>query len=343
METDLEAMIEASFAVDDQFDVLEDDEPSISSNTFNDSGVGGASFSRSSNLLSTINTFNQSSTGNTIKDVFYCENYFDLNDILSQSQRVSVKFQRDIPNLGFIDSSSTDDDTNIKKGTKSGESNMILFWFLKIIFILELPLWLVKELNADNVISVTVPKGYNQVYREILEADANCVNLNKLGPNFYRFGQHLSKMNLPDSEDIANSLLDTFTQRFNRLVNFSLSGSNVITGINSMSSVQNLTNTSKNRLLEQTKQSNGDDTQSDMISYKANLDNWEKSILNVGQQTIRQMKRWSNRDIVKVEANDMVISLNKRKRLIEQHRQLRQQNINSSQQTSTSTEQANEV
>lgn len=52
------------------------------------------------------------------RDIFYCENYFDMDDILSQSNRVAVTFNRTIPKLGFLDPGAEDDD--LVKGTKLG-------------------------------------------------------------------------------------------------------------------------------------------------------------------------------------------------------------------------------
>ena len=43
--------------------------------------------------------------------------------------------------------------------------------------------------------------------REILNADANVVDLNKLGPFFYEFGTYLLHFEHPESLDIAKSLL----------------------------------------------------------------------------------------------------------------------------------------
>lgn len=175
---------------------------------------------------------------------------------------------------------------------------------------------------------MTVPKGYNHTSREILEADANCVNLNKMGPNFYRFGQHLAKMNLAESEDIANAMVDTFTQRFSRLVNFALSGSNV----SSDSKKQSALSKAAAKSLKVTT-SAGDDinTLPELLSFTNSLDNWEKDLMTIGQETTRQQKRWQNRDLVKVTANEMVSNLNKRKKLIEANVRSQQQNGNGAQ------------
>ena len=55
--------------------------------------------------------------------------------------------------------------------------------------------------------SVELPKVYRESYREIFDADATVVDLHKLGPYFYLFGTRLLHFELPDSADIAKSLL----------------------------------------------------------------------------------------------------------------------------------------
>lgn len=146
----------------------------------------------------------------------------------------------------------------------------------------ELPLWVVKELISEpGAIQVTLPVGYNQEYREIFLADANCVNLSKYGPNYFSVGQHLSKMNLPESEDIAHSLIDTYTQRSHRLVNFALSG-------NSSGANNNTTKVKPNsKLMEKLHgkklTSAGEDTTTEMITFMSALDNWEKELLKLGK------------------------------------------------------------
>ena len=58
-----------------------------------------------------------------------------------------------------------------------------------------------------HIISADVPKNYRDTYREILTADANVVDLHKLGPYYYCFGTHLLKFEQPDAADISKSLV----------------------------------------------------------------------------------------------------------------------------------------
>lgn len=71
------------------------------------------------NNNATINT--ATSDSSRTKDIFYGENYFDLDDILAQNQRINVKFLRTIPQLGFLDPSLGSDEADIEKGSKLGE------------------------------------------------------------------------------------------------------------------------------------------------------------------------------------------------------------------------------
>ncbi|CAG2181498.1 unnamed protein product, partial [Oppiella nova] len=135
----------------------------------------------------------------------YCANYLDIDDIMANSQRVVTTFLQRVPGVGPVLDPNTDL-PDVKVGAK-----------------LELPLWLARELHSESLVDVQAPKGFNRTYREILEADANCVDLHKLCPNYYRLGGHLARMALDESQDIATSLVDTFHQRYHRLVNYSVS------------------------------------------------------------------------------------------------------------------------
>ena len=100
--------------------------------------------------------------------------YFDVDDILATQERVPSKIELQIYNLGFLDPSS--EGKHLQPGIK-----------------LELPFWLAKELcsRRRKIVSVDTPKAFKEGYRQILKADANVVDLHKLGPYFYSFGTKL--------------------------------------------------------------------------------------------------------------------------------------------------------
>lgn len=131
---DIEEFIEQSMVNDDDDDndIQIDDEFNV-----HDSGFGGQSFSHSRSFNdNSINTGTNNSVGtsrnqsSTVKDIFYCENYFDLDDIISQTLSINVRFLRTIPNLGFLDPQSNqgDDQQAIIKGTKLGLLIKLIFF-----------------------------------------------------------------------------------------------------------------------------------------------------------------------------------------------------------------------
>ncbi|XP_034190489.1 DNA replication complex GINS protein PSF3 [Osmia lignaria lignaria] len=130
----------------------------------------------------------------------YLPNYFAINDILCTEERLTCTTEVELPRLGFLDCSSQT--ANLKIGSK-----------------VEFPLWLALSLkNLRNpIVSVDIPKIYKEGYREILKADADAVVLSKWNPFFYELGMHVRKLNDRSSEQITDSLLQTFKSRL-RLV-----------------------------------------------------------------------------------------------------------------------------
>ena len=115
--------------------------------------------------------------------------YFDVDDILATQERVPCQIELQIHNLGFLDTSSESE--HIQPGVK-----------------LEFPLWLAKELcsRRRKIVSVDMPKAFKEGYRQILRADANVVDLHKLGPYFYKFGVKLLHFDNDDNPQIAKCL-----------------------------------------------------------------------------------------------------------------------------------------
>ena len=51
-------------------------------------------------------------------------------------------------------------------------------------------------------------------YRQILTADANVVDLHKLGPYYYSFGTHMLKFESPEAVDVAKILVKVTVQLY---------------------------------------------------------------------------------------------------------------------------------
>ena len=74
---------------------------------------------------------------------------------------------------------------------------------------LELPLWVAKFLagHRKRLATVELPKQYGNSQRQILEADATVVDLQKLGPNYYRLGLQLMGFQFYENWDVSKSLM----------------------------------------------------------------------------------------------------------------------------------------
>ena len=107
----------------------------------------------------------------------YNNNFFDIQDIMASQERITCKFEVDVPNMGFLDSSSHD--KNLKSGTK-----------------LELPFWLVKSVYNDKCkfSSIETPKTYKDFTHQILLADPCVVDFRKMGQFYYKFGLMLAQI-----------------------------------------------------------------------------------------------------------------------------------------------------
>ena len=116
--------------------------------------------------------------------------YFELDDILACHEKIPCTFETQVKDLGFLDHGS--DNEHIEAATK-----------------MDVPFWLAKELCARQrrVISVELPKVYREAYRQILEADATAVDLNKLGPYFYSVGAKLLEFGNEENPRIAETLM----------------------------------------------------------------------------------------------------------------------------------------
>lgn len=151
---------------------------------------------------------------------------------------------------------------------------------------MELPLWMAKVLRSRKCLTMDVPRAYNETYREILDADASMVDLHKQGPHFYTFGKNLVKMGVKDRVAIADSMVSTFHQRFHGILDQAMNASQ--------------------------------DTQLTLLEYQSRLDSDELDVLAVGRKATEDFKAWESRTNDKLVANEMVASLNRRKRALNQ-------------------------
>ncbi|XP_075045535.1 DNA replication complex GINS protein PSF3 isoform X2 [Mixophyes fleayi] len=145
---------------------------------------------------------------------------------------------------------------------------------------MELPLWLVKGLydNKRRVISVELPKIYREGWRTVFSADANVVDLHKMGPHYYGFGCQLLNFDSPENAEIAKTILQTFIGRFRRI----------------MDSSQNAYN-------------------EDTSGLVARLDELERGLFQAGQIGLNAFQSWERGTAAQITASNLVQGYRKRK------------------------------
>ncbi|XP_007167577.1 DNA replication complex GINS protein PSF3 isoform X1 [Balaenoptera acutorostrata] len=194
------------------------------------------------------------------------ENFLSLDDILMSHEKLPVRTEIPMPRLGtfFLDrSGGAETDNAIPQGSK-----------------LELPLWLAKGLfdNKRRILSVELPKIYQEGWRTVFSADANVVDLHKMGPHFYGFGSQLLHFDSPENTDISRSLLQTFVGRFRRI----------------MDSSQNAYN-------------------EDTSALVARLDEMERGLFQTGQKGLNDFQCWEKGQASQITASNLVQNYTKRK------------------------------
>ena len=121
----------------------------------------------------------------------HADDYYDINDILASDSKVSCVFEMQVLRLGFLVPGTSVE--NIAVGTK-----------------MDLPYWLARALcsKRKQIVSVDIPKAYKDAYREVMRADANVVNLQKLGPYYYCTGVKLLNFELQETEALSRTLVE---------------------------------------------------------------------------------------------------------------------------------------
>ncbi|XP_029465110.1 DNA replication complex GINS protein PSF3 [Rhinatrema bivittatum] len=189
------------------------------------------------------------------------ENLLSLEDILMSQEKLPCRTESSLLRLGFLEKSG--DSENIPPGSK-----------------MELPLWLVKGLydQKRRVLSVELPKIYREGWRTVFNADANVVDLHKLGPHYYGFGSQLLHFESPENAEIVKTILQTFVGRFRRI----------------MDSSQNAYN-------------------EDTSALVAKLDELERALFRAGQKGLNDFQCWEKGQASQITASRLVQSYRKRK------------------------------
>ncbi|XP_068882988.1 DNA replication complex GINS protein PSF3 isoform X2 [Aphelocoma coerulescens] len=120
------------------------------------------------------------------------ENFLSLDDILMSQEKLPGRAESALPRLAVLLGQGAGSAESVPEGSK-----------------LEIPLWLAKGLHDSKrrIISVELPKIYKEAWRTVFSADANVVDLHKMGPYYYGFGSQLLNFENPENPEIAQTIL----------------------------------------------------------------------------------------------------------------------------------------
>ncbi|PKI85076.1 Psf3p [Malassezia vespertilionis] len=126
--------------------------------------------------------------------------YWNVEDIITESQRLPCVFNVDVPGLGYLED--------------SGEADMHKHARV------ELAYWMAHLLAAYNIVTIQQPRAYGPRVRSALDASPVAVQLRTLLPHWYAMGIRLAQ--LLDSEDLRAALYKTYMGRLARIYELSI-------------------------------------------------------------------------------------------------------------------------
>ncbi|KAI2926816.1 hypothetical protein CBS63078_2118 [Aspergillus niger] len=123
--------------------------------------------------------------------------YYDIDAILTDSQKLPCTFELDVPGLGILEGNPGE---NIKAGTR-----------------IDLPLWLGEmlsigaRLGTSRLVTLDLPSALSERVMNALKADPRTVDLRSLAPHFYSLSERI--LELFEEEELVEVLSNTFKKR----------------------------------------------------------------------------------------------------------------------------------
>ncbi|ORX87693.1 GINS complex, Psf3 component [Anaeromyces robustus] len=133
-------------------------------------------------------------------------NYFDLDDILAEQQKMQISFNVDIPGLGFLEN-------NPGGPLHKNEKVLMPYWIIMCLTLIPLS-------DDGNIFELNYPKCFNKQCLNQLIADPTTVNLYQLCPYYYQLGYNLLNV-AQDSFSLSEILYNAFRKRIPLIMNYS--------------------------------------------------------------------------------------------------------------------------
>lgn len=216
--------------------------------------------------------------------------YLDLDDILAQTQTINCKFLINIPGLEFLSPGNSQDAT---------QGSTLL-----------LPFWMAKTLYTYSMIDVDLPKPYSANFREVMEVDADVVDLHRAGPHFYRFGKLLMGLKREKGNNLDMFNEEGQRNKYRREEGETLEDRRLIAA-----SLINTFHHRRHKLLEYSTNPRAGDEHRDVRLFESRLDNLEKRLFRLGRKQVHEINKWKSRKIELISHNLIATRLLKRRKL----------------------------
>lgn len=216
--------------------------------------------------------------------------YLDLDDILAQTQTINCKFLINIPGLEFLSPGNSQDATQ-------GAA-------------LLLPFWMAKTLYTYSMIDVDLPKPYSANFREVMEVDADVVDLHRAGPHFYKFGKLLMGLKREKGNNLDMFNEEGQRNKYRREEGETLEDRRLIAA-----SLINTFHHRRHKLLEYSTNPRASDEHRDVRLFESRLDNLEKRLFRLGRKQVYETNKWKSRKIELISHNLIATRLLKRRKL----------------------------
>ena len=219
--------------------------------------------------------------------------YFSIDDILASQQRVPCTFELPVYRLGYLNPNSTDE--HLEVGTK-----------------MDLPFWLARALcsRRRKIVAVEPPKAYREAQREIINADASVVDLQKLGPYYYSLGMKLLCFEEIERAALAISLLEV-SKGFLLLLLLVL----VCLQVLDMTAWVLQTFLRRFRGIMDSSQHA---FRQDINTMCSRLDEQERELFHIGQLAVTELENWERGKGSRITMSEVIQNNKKRKRELEE-------------------------
>ncbi|KAB5527926.1 hypothetical protein GE09DRAFT_975429 [Coniochaeta sp. 2T2.1] len=150
--------------------------------------------------------------------------YYDIDDILTEAEKIPCRFQLEVPDLGYLDNNPS---APLKAGTD-----------------VSLPLWLAELLalppqgSETAFLVVELPKPLSQEVFQALKADPRAVPLRDQSAHFYNLATKM--LDLFDEKDMTATLRKTFATRAAEIALHARKGATGVGGGNADEKASNL-------------------------------------------------------------------------------------------------------